>query len=162
MSKCCICEKNIEREDAPILTLGGAGYARLLCDECDAELTAATTSHDADEIKAAINSLGGKMSNSDPDHLTYSLLSQILLKATDRGLAIKEGRYDFALDEVEEDEDVMDEIPEELLETEEDIERDKADEESMKKFDKVYNIILAILLTAFGGLLIYNLISNLF
>ena len=51
----------------------------------------------------------------------------------------------------------FDEIPEELLETEEDIEKDKADEEKMKKFDKVYNILLIIFGVLFVALLIYNI-----
>ena len=131
MSKCCICDRPIEREDAPILTLGGAGYARLLCDECDSELQAATLGHDVDEIKTAINSLGSKMAESEPNHLTYQLVTSLLMKGTDRGIKIKEGTYDFALDEVEEDEG-LEEIPEDLLESEEDIELDRADEEKMK------------------------------
>jgi hypothetical protein len=118
MNKCCICDKNIEREDAPILTMGGAGYARLLCDECDAELQAATASRDVNEIKTSINSIGNKMANTEPDIVTYNLVSSILMKATERGIAIKDGTYDFALDEVEEDDGGLDEIPEELPGTE--------------------------------------------
>ena len=161
MNNWCICERNVEREDAPILAMGGAGYARVLCEECDRELQVATRGHDVDEIKAAINSLSTKMANSEPDAVTYRMMNEILVTATQRAMEIKDGTYDFARDD-EEDNEGFDEIPEELLESEEDIELDKKDEEKAKKFDKVYNIILAILLTAFGGLLIYNLISNLF
>ena len=161
MKKCCICDKTIEREDAPILTLGGAGYARLLCDECDSELQLATLSHDVEEIKTSINSLGNKMANGDPDHLTYNLVSSILMNATDRGMKIKDGTYDFALDEAEEEEG-FDEIPEELLESEEDIALDKADEEKMKKFDKVYNYMLIGAIIALVGLVIYKLIDAFF
>ena len=158
MKQCCICGKAIEREDAPILTLGGAGYARLLCDDCDAELQAATLGRDVEEIKGAINSLGNKMASTDPDPVTYELVSSILLGATDRGMKIRDGEYDFALDEAEDDSDEgFDEIPEELLESEEDIEKDKADEEKMKKFDKVYNILLIIFGVVFVALLIYNI-----
>lgn len=155
--RCCICEKNIEREDAPILTLGGAGYARLLCDECDEQLNTITTGRDAHKIKEAINSLGNKMANTDPDPVTYQTVSTMLFKATERGMAIKEGTYDFALDEEVEDTEGFDEIPEELLETEEDIQKDKDDEEKMKKFDKFYNIALIVCGIVFVGLVIYNL-----
>ena len=159
MKKCCICERPIEREDAPILTLGGAGYARLLCDECDSELQCVTEGRDVDQIKLAINSIGNKMANTDPDHLTYQFVTAILMKATQRGIAIKEGTYDFSLDEVEEEEG-FDEIQEELLESEEDVELDKRDEEKMKKFDKVYNILLIIAGVCFVGLVAYRLIKE--
>lgn len=155
--RCCICEKHIEREDAPILTLGGAGYARLLCDECDKSLNTITTGRDVEEIKVAINDLGNKMANTDPDPVTYQLVSSMLFKATERGMAIKEGTYDFALDEEGEDVEGFDEIPEELLESEEDIQKDKEEEEKMKKFDKFYNVFLIVCGVVFVGLVIYNL-----
>ena len=155
--RCCICEKHIEREDAPILTLGGAGYARLLCDECDKNLNTITTGRDVEEIKVAINDLGNKMANTDPDPVTYQLVSSMLFKATERGMAIKEGTYDFALDEEGEDVEGFDEIPEELLESEEDIQKDKEEEEKMKKFDKFYNVFLIVCGVVFVGLVIYNL-----
>ena len=67
-----------------------------------------------------------------------------MVDASERAKAIKDGSYDFALDE-QADEDEMDEIPEDMLESEEDVEKDKQDEEKLKKFDKVYNIILIVL-----------------
>ena len=160
MSNCCICERNVEREDAPILAMGGAGYARVLCEECDRELQVATRGHDVDEIKAAINSLSTKMANSEPDAVTYRMMNEILVTATQRAMEIKDGTYDFARDD-EEDNEGFDEIPEELLESEEDIELDKKDEEKAKKFDKVYSIILTISLIALGGMIVWRIIQAL-
>ena len=160
MSNCCICEKSVEREDAPILAMGGAGYARVLCDECDRELQVATRGHDVEEIKAAINSLSTKMANGEPDTVTYRMMSEILITATQRAMEIKDGTYDFARDD-EEDNEGFDEIPEELLESDEDIELDKKDEEKAKKFDKVYSIILTISLIALGGMIIWRIIQAL-
>ena len=160
MSNCCICEKSVEREDAPILAMGGAGYARVLCEECDRELQVATRGHDVEEIKAAINSLSTKMANGEPDAVTYRMMSEILITATQRAMEIKDGTYDFARDD-EEDNEGYDEIPEELLESEEDIELDKKDEEKAKKFDKVYSIILTISLIALGGMIIWRIIQAL-
>lgn len=160
MSNCCICEKSVEREDAPILAMGGAGYARVLCDECDRELQVATRGHDVEEIKAAINSLSTKMANGEPDTVTYRMMSEILITATQRAMEIKDGTYDFARDD-EEDNEGFDEIPEELLESEEDVELDKKDEEKAKKFDKVYSIILTISLIALGGMIIWRIIQAL-
>ena len=160
MSNCCICEKSVEREDAPILAMGGAGYARVLCEECDRELQVATRGHDVEEIKAAINSLSTKMANGEPDAVTYRMMSEILITATQRAMEIKDGTYDFARDD-EEDNEGYDEIPEELLESEEDIELDKKDEEKAKKFDKVYSIILTISLIALGGMIVWRIVQAL-
>ena len=160
MSNCCICEKTVEREDAPILAMGGAGYARVLCEECDRELQVATRGHDVEEIKAAINSLSTKMANGEPDTVTYRMMSEILVTATQRAMEIKDGTYDFARDD-EEDNEGYDEIPEELLESEEDIELDKKDEEKAKKFDKVYSIILTISLIALGGMIVWRIVQAL-
>ena len=160
MNNCCICERNVEREDAPILAMGGAGYARVLCEECDRELQVATRGHDVDEIKAAINSLSTKMANSEPDTVTYRMMNEILVTATQRAMEIKDGTYDFARDD-EEDNEGFDEIPEELLESEEDVELDRKDEEKAKKFDKVYSIILTISLIALGGMIIWRIIQAL-
>ena len=160
MNNCCICERDVEREDAPILAMGGAGYARVLCEECDRELQVATRGHDVEEIKAAINSLSTKMANGEPDTVTYRMMSEILVTATQRAMEIKDGTYDFARDD-EEDNEGYDEIPEELLESEEDIELDKKDEEKAKKFDKVYSIILTISLIALGGMIVWRIIQAL-
>lgn len=160
MNNCCICERDVEREDAPILAMGGAGYARVLCEECDRELQVATRGHDVEEIKAAINSLSTKMANGEPDAVTYRMMSEILITATQRAMEIKDGTYDFARDD-EEDNEGYDEIPEELLESEEDIELDKKDEEKAKKFDKVYSIILTISLIALGGMIVWRIVQAL-
>ena len=160
MNNCCICERDVEREDAPILAMGGAGYARVLCEECDRELQVATRGHDVEEIKAAINSLSTKMANGEPDAVTYRMMSEILITTTQRAMEIKDGTYDFARDD-EEDNEGYDEIPEELLESEEDIELDKKDEEKAKKFDKVYSIILTISLIALGGMIVWRIVQAL-
>lgn len=160
MNNCCICERDVEREDAPILAMGGAGYARVLCEECDRELQVATRGHDVDEIKAAINSLTTKLANGEPDAVTYRMMNEILVTATQRAMEIKDGTYDFARDD-EEDNEGFDEIPEELLESEEDVELDKKDEEKAKKFDKVYSIILTISLIALGGMIVWRIIQAL-
>ena len=160
MNNCCICERNVEREDAPILAMGGAGYARVLCEECDRELQVATRGHDVEEIKAAINSLSTKMANGEPDAVTYRMMSEILITATQRAMEIKDGTYDFARDD-EEDNEGYDEIPEELLETEEDRALDKRDEEREKKFDKVFNYVTIGVFAAAAILILVKVITSL-
>ena len=162
MEKCCICNKEIEREDPAVLAMGGAGIPRYLCDDCEALLDSATLSRDYDEAGAAIGRLSKLMADGDPDPVTYTIVSQILLKSSDRAVAIKEGKYDFALDDQPMDEGGFEEIPEDLQESEEDKEKDRVDDEKQKKFDKIYNVLLAIVCLGFVGIIIYRIIETFF
>ena len=164
MKKCCMCQTVIERDDAPVLTMGAVGNPRLLCDECSELLDAATMGKDFDAIEAAMDKIGEKMGNGNPDRATYNIVSNLMAEAAGRAKAIKLGKYDFSKDEMSDelDEDEFAEIPEELLETEEDIAKDKEDEEKAKKFDKVYNIVLAVFIAAFVGILIWRIIQAYF
>jgi hypothetical protein len=152
MKVCSICGKPIENENAPILTISGFGNARYLCDECSDEMDVAMTSRDVEEIEAAVSVLGEKMEKCHDEQATAALFSFINV-ACERLSKIKEGTYDFAIDErMKEiaDEEGMDEIPEELQETEEDKALDAEDAKKQEKFDKIMNwlTIGAIAITA--------------
>lgn len=152
MKVCSICGKPIENENAPILTISGFGNARYLCDECSDEMDVAMTSRDVEEIEAAVSVLGEKMEKCHDEQATATLFSFINV-ACERLSKIKEGTYDFAIDErMKEiaDEEGMDEIPEELQETEEDKALDAEDAKKQEKFDKIMNwlTIGAIVITA--------------
>ena len=163
MKKCCICERIIENEDAPVLAMGAVGNPKLLCDECAGLLDDATMSREIEKIEGSMEEISRRMSDGNPDRVTFNIVSQLMAKAAARGKAIKQGQYDFALDEqVEEDEEAMEEIPEELLETEEDRELDRKDEEKMKKFDKFYNGMLIGAGIGFLGVLIWKLVERFF
>ena len=88
-------------------------------------------------------------------------VNSVMKAAAERANLIKEGKYDFSLDEEpDEEEEGFDEIPEELLETEEDKELDRQDEEKLKKFDKVYNVIIAVALAATAGIIIWRILDT--
>ena len=142
MAKCCMCGRHIERDDAPVLAMGVAGNPRLLCDECAALLDTATLGENIEDIKASMERIGNLMADGNPDGVTYSIVSELMVAASDRAKAIKDGNYDFSLDGAEQTDEGFEEIPEELLETEEDRERDRRDEEKNKRFDKFYNYTL--------------------
>ena len=146
MAKCCMCDIRLESEDAPVLSMGAAGIPRLLCDRCAGLLDKATLSKDFDEIKDAVGEIGSIMAAHDPDSVTYTIVSSLMVDASERAKAIKDGSYDFSLDE-------------DMLESEEDIEKDKADEEKVKKFDKVYNIILTCTLVLTGIVVVINVLK---
>lgn len=136
---CSTCLKRIENEEAPVLAMGAYGTPKLLCDECAELIEKMTLSKDYDEITEAINSIAGKMSAANiDDRVTLDTMTDMLESSAKRAQKIKDGTYDFALDEVEADEG-FDEIPEELRETEEDRLLDEKEAEANAKFDKFLN-----------------------
>jgi hypothetical protein len=160
MNVCSICGKQIEREDAPVLTISGYGNPRYICDECEQQMDVAMASRDVEEIEATIKVLGDKMNASKDDYAVAAMYNFISV-ACDRLVKIKEGTYDFSADEKMkelEEEASFDEIPEELQETEEDRELDKRDAEKQKKFDEIMNWVSLI---AIGGTAIYVILSYL-
>lgn len=158
MDKCSICNKEIDTETAPLLTIGGYGIPRYLCDECSADIETATTSRDAAECADAIGKIGEKMANGDPDGATYRNVCKILDSAKERASLIAAGEYDFALDEAEDDS--FDEIPEDIQETEEDRALDEQDEEKARKIDKVFNWIYIGIGVAFAAYVIWKLVER--
>ena len=76
----------------------------------------------------------------------------------DRAAKIKEGSYDFALDEVEGADELLD-IPEELEETEEDRLLDERDARLNKKFDKILTWASVGVIIAAVGFLIYYFLA---
>ncbi len=160
MKKCCICNAAIEREDAPVLVMSISGNPKLLCDDCAKVLDEITLGRDYDTICDEIDRIGKKMSVNETDGVTYETMNRLLANAAVRAKLIKEGKYDFAQDEITDDEDGFDEIPEELQETEEDRQKDKADEEKMKKFDKIFNIVAATLVIVTLGVIAWRIVES--
>ena len=148
--RCALCGTMPETEEPAILALGRYGVPRYLCEQCEREIDAATLSKDHSEAVAAIESLGKKMASFGKDDLiTVDTVRKILEKSAQRAAAIKDGSYDFALDEAEEgDEEGFDEIPEELLESEEDKALDAKEAATSKKMDKILNWVSGIVFAA--------------
>ena len=143
---CSICMKDVERDDLPVLTMG-AGVPRLLCEECAALMDTATMGKDYDAIKSAMDEITAKMSAAGiDDRLTVETVTLTFGVAAERAVAIKEGKWDFALDAAEAE--GLDDIPEELAETEEDKQLDARDEKRGKVIDSVLTWVMAGVLTA--------------
>ena len=135
--KCCICLSPIEQEEPSILTMGGFGNPKYLCECCDGLLQTATNGRNYDEIVAAMDRLSQEIGAKNiEDRLAADALTDILEQSAKRAKAIKDGEYDFTLDEQKPEEIELDP---DLLETEEDRALDEADARSMEKFDKVMN-----------------------
>lgn len=155
---CCTCLKKIENEDAPVLTMGAYGTPRLLCDDCAALIETATLGRDYDEITEAMNTLADVISRANiSDNIAVSAVTEILEDGAKRAQKIKEGTYDFSLDEVVEES--FEEIPEELQETEEDRLLDEKDAASNAKFDKVMNWLWIGLGALAGAFIIWKVVE---
>lgn len=140
MDECVICYAPVDEENAAVLEMGAYGTPKYLCQECSADLDAVTLGTDFVEISSAMNRFAKKIDASEMSPKTFSTITSILDKAKERANAIKEGTYDFSLDEAEENENFED-VPEELRETEEDIELDRKDKEKEEKFNKFFDYV---------------------
>ena len=125
MDNCAICNAEINTEESAILTMGAYGNPKYLCKECSLDMDTATLGKEVAEISAAMERISKKMTVSGPDKQTYTTVTGLMAIAHDRAQKIKEGEYDFSLDESDESEGGFDEIPEELAESEEDKEKDR-------------------------------------
>ena len=139
--KCCLCTAPIG-EDAAILVMGGFGYPRCLCSECEADVDEVSGSRDYEKIVDAMNRIGKKLTDHAPDDLVLGAINDILKTSAERAEKIKDGSYDFSLDgEDTSDGESFEEIPEELLETEEDKLLDEKEAKEKEKLDKLFNWI---------------------
>ena len=154
---CATCLRRIENEDAPVLTMGAYGNPKVLCDECAELIDKMTLSREYEEITEAINAIADKMSASNvDDRVTVETMTAMLENSAKRAQQIKDGTYDFALDEQDSDEG-FDEIPEELRETEEDRLLDEKEAEANAKFDKFLNWAWVGVAVAVVGFIIYRI-----
>lgn len=160
MDNCAICNAEINTEESAILTMGAYGNPKYLCKECSLDMDTATLGKEVAEISAAMERISKKMTVSGPDKQTYTTVTGLMAIAHDRAQKIKEGEYDFSLDESDESEGGFDEIPEELAESEEDKEKDRIDEEKQKKFDEFYNYVLAGMCIGFVIFVIWKIIDT--
>ena len=129
---------------------------------CDKEVTCRTRRPilSYGKIREAMERIGKKLANAGPDDLTLETVDTVLRESAERAAKIKDGSYDFSLDEAEED-SADDSVPEELLETEEDKALDRRDEERSKRFDKIFNWITLAVFLAAAVLIVYNLVERL-
>jgi hypothetical protein len=155
---CCICNKEIDDEASSILTVGVFGTPKYLCKECEEKIDIAQTDKDPEKIGAAMQNIGEMMANNDKvGKIVFTAVGEIFDAARKRAEQIKEGSYDFSLDTPVEVIEKAEEIPDELLESDEDRELDKKDEEREKKTNKVIDIITAVLFSAIAVYFIYKI-----
>lgn len=156
--KCSICGGEVNEKSA-VLTMTGAGNARLICEGCEAKLNTALRSKDYQEIAEACDGLAELMEKSEcEDEVTLETMREIYAEAKDRAEKIKTGEYDFTLDADEED-TLPEDIPEELLELEEDRLLDEKEALANKKADGIITAVSAVI---FIAALIFFIVKSFF
>ncbi len=163
MDECIICSVPVDEENAPVLEMGAYGHPKYLCPECACDLDVVTLERDLEKIHVSMNRLAKKIESADLSQKTFETLTSILESASKRAKSIEDGSYDFSLDEKEEGDD-FEEIPEELLETEEDRQLDELDAEKEERNNRIFDYItfgicLAVLAFAAYKFLIPKLIE---
>ena len=154
---CSTCLTRIVSDDAPVLIMGAYGTPKLLCDDCAALIETITLGRDYDEITAAMQTLNEKMSAANiDDRFTVNTVTKILSDSAVRAQKIKEGTYDFSLDETEEG---YEELPEDLQETEEDRLLDEQEAEANAKFDKILNWLWIAFGVLAGAAIIWRVVT---
>ena len=155
---CCLCH-NLCNENAPVLTMGPYGTPRLLCSSCSDDLDTVTTDRDPERIKEAMERIGKRLSEKNPDELSLETVNDILFEASERAKQIERGEYDFALDETAEEGELLD-IPDEQKESEEDKALDEKEAVKMAKFDKILNWVFLAVVILIVGFFIFNLVRG--
>ena len=160
--KCTVCNKEFSTAEPKILAMGAYGTPKYICDGCSLDFDEATLGRDPEIIAAAMDRIGKRLAETNPDKNTFMTVNSVMQTAAERAKLIKEGKYDFSLDEEPEDgdEEGFEEVPEELLETEEDRELDRRDEEKLRKFDKVFDVIIAVALAATAGIILWRILDT--
>lgn len=156
MKLCSVCQKEINADSAPILTMGGFGNPKYLCDECALDMDFVTGGKVPEEIEGAMQKISEKMSFARiDDRVVIDAVSEIFSEAGKRAKRISEGTYDFSQDERE---DADYDIPDELLESEEDKLLDEKEFRINKKIESVLNwITLGVFSAAVIFIIVYFL-----
>ena len=156
--RCALCYSLVEGEDLPVLAIGAYGAPRYLCPDCEKLVEIASFGTDYDSIVASLDGIGNLLTAKNiDDSTTLNTVLPLLEESAKRAEKIKKGEWDFTLDEEAHTEAY--EIPEELLEAEEDRLLDEKEACVSKKIDKVMNwIYLAMLVGALAFIVWYFLL----
>ncbi len=137
MHYCSVCKRDFESETPSVLTMGRSMTPRYICPECEALMDEAIGAVEPDQAKSAIAKLGEILAASDSEDTPVILaVTSHLGRAKKRAQAIEEGTYDFSLDEEDTEEF---ELTEDMMETEEDRELDRREEEQEQRLNTFLN-----------------------
>lgn len=158
MHYCSVCQKDFDLETPSVLTMGRSMTPRYICPECEALMDEAIRATSATASREAIAKLGEILATSDSDDTPVILaVTSHLEEAKQRADAIEAGTYDFSLDERETEEF---ELTEDMLETEEDRELDRREEEQEKKLNNFLNWAWLVVGVGLVAYIVFMIVSR--
>ena len=161
-SVCSICRKKIDSDTSAILAMGGFGTPRYMCCECEEDFNEMMFAKDSETISLAMERVGRKMIKSDSsDKVVFNTVEEIMNEARGRREKIEAGTYDFSEDDTLSAES-LDSVPEELLESDEDLEDERRRAEKNAKLEKITNWVCFAVLLGVIVFLIYRVVSMYF
>ena len=158
MHHCALCYR--ESEDPALFFISKYGKPKYICEACEKEYETATRDRDPDTAEQALQGLYEK-AKQNPDVAVVEMLGNTLREANQRITEIRNGSYDFAKDE-EDDPDMLLEVPEELRQDPEEAEEEQAaaeKEKSVTRGDRILNLCWLILLLCALGFVAYKIAS---
>ena len=140
MKRCSICKAEVDEEKASILTMGGFGNPKYLCEKCAGDMDKVTESDDPDMIREGMDGILNSITKSGvDDQVVINTVKNIFADVNERIAKIQSGNYSPDEDEAWEEE-LLD-VPEELKESEEDRKLDEEDARKAKIVDRIFNWI---------------------
>ena len=147
---CSLCARLIgQGEDSAILTMGGYAHPRYLCPDCAARLDVMGGAEDPVAIREAMDRVASDLEKrGTDDRAAMETVVGLLSHASERLAAIEAGTYDFAEDGETPEEEIPEDVPEELRESEEDIAQEEEESARVRRTDSILNILLAVAMAA--------------
>lgn len=137
---CSVCQQHFESEAPDVLTFTKKGAAKLICPHCKEIYETASFARDPAEAEAAIKELRS-ITAQNHDATVLDLLAEAFPEMESRVAAIRDGSYDFSLDEFS---DVDDAIPEEYKQDPEEAAEEERLAEEAKRITPIDRVITAL------------------
>lgn len=152
---CAICKGRIDENAAPIIAMGAMGTPRYICDECAKDIDAVLEGTEPSQIRGAVSKVADKMTRNEvADEVTIAAVKGVLSEGLERAACVENGAPLPTANESYED------VPDELLETDEDKALDEAEAVEREKNDRAFNLIgLVLLAAAVIGMAVFILIK---
>lgn len=141
--------------------MGGFGNPKYLCEECAQDIDTAIGAREPEKIEEAMSRISKKLASTGAENeLVVETVKEIFTEAGERARKIREGSFDFSAEDTADSEETDYEIPEDMLESEEDKVLDALDAEKAKKLDKIFNwITVGIIAATAIFVLVYMLLK---
>ena len=155
---CVICKRLIEKEEPAILTMGGYGVPKCICENCESVIDTVNESVDALEIRESCRKLGEALTMGDTgDESVIEIVNEIISDASEKASRIEDGTYDPEGEASNEEEEF--DITEDLQETEEDRKLDEEEARANKIYNTVSSWVAGLVIVLAFAFFIYKMLA---